>query len=80
LAHVDLLDLFVLVSVDLDTPRLDLFAAADPDVQHPVAIAGLDLVGIDVLGQCQHALELAAEALAPVIGRAFALLGLALAG
>src|SRR5574340_806135 len=58
--------LMSLSSLHGDAARLRRFAALDADVKHPVAIVGRKAVGVDVVGQSDHAPEAAAEALVDV--------------
>src|SRR4030095_4737049 len=51
------------LSADVDATRLRSLAPPDADVQHPVAVGGLDLVRIEVVGERDHAMEAAGEAL-----------------
>lgn len=57
------------VSMDLDAPRTHGFLSSYTHMQESVTVMGLDLIGVDILGERDHTMELPLEAFAPIIGR-----------
>src|SRR5919197_1648507 len=58
------------LSVDLNAPRLSRLLAPDAHVQHAVTVGRAHLVRVDVVGERDHAVKAADEALVQVHARA----------
>src|SRR5438105_14190715 len=56
-----------LLSINSDLPRPCGLVALNGDLEHAVAVLGLDALRVDVIRQRDHAPEFAIEALAPVV-------------
>src|SRR5579862_8249490 len=64
-------------SIHTDLPRSCRLATLNADMQDPIAVGGVDPIGIDIVGQCDYAPELPGKPLLPVVIRS--LVGLELA-